>query len=132
MSHARVKSAFEGALNAYAKAKGLLLALPGRNFTRPDGMYLACHTIPSQTDSQTLAGDDRIYTGIFQINVVFQGGKGTGAGDDIALELVDLFPLNATFGAVGVQVMTPVDIAAPIVSDGLISIPVLFNYRLDT
>lgn len=132
MSQALIKRAFEAALEVYANDKALPVAYPGQAFERPSGMYLSCHAIPALTDSLTLEGDHRLYSGTFQINVIFPAGDGTGDGDEIAQELADHFPLNARFGAVGVQVMTPMSIVAPIITDGLISIPVSFSYRLDT
>lgn len=132
MSHVLIKRAFETALSVYAKDKGLRIAYQGRVFDPPSGMYLACFTIPALTESLTLGGDHRRYSGVFQVNVVFPAGEGTGEGDDVALELAGSFPLNAKFGAAGVQVMTPMEIAAPVIAGSLISIPCSFAYRLDT
>jgi len=132
MSHALIKCAFEAALEIYSSGKGIPVAYPGIAFDPPAGMYLACHALPALTDSLALGGDHRLYSGVFQINIVFPAGDGTGDGDEVAQELANHFPLNARFGAVGVQVMTPMSIVAPIITDGLISIPASFSYRLDT
>ena len=132
MSQALIKRAFESALEVYAGEKGIPVAYPGIAFDPPAGMYLACYALPALTDSLALGGDHRLYSGVFQINIVFPAGDGTGDGDEVAQELANHFPLNATFGDVGVQVMTPVSVVAPIISGGLISIPASFSYRLDT
>jgi hypothetical protein len=113
----------------------LRIAYQGVPFTpAPAETYLAAFTLPAGTDSETLGGDHKAYTGVFQINVVTPSGSGTGKAEGIVDELAALFPLNARYTKTGFTVMTlsPVD-PGPGVPDGdTWTVSASFQYRADT
>ncbi|ASN68685.1 hypothetical protein 3S11_7 [uncultured Caudovirales phage] len=135
MSHRIIRSLMETRLAAWAKTKNLRVAYQNQNFTPATGeTYLTTATLPALTDSLTLAGDHREYTGIFQVSVVTPAGKGAGAGEALADELAALYPLNDRLskGAFIVQIITPMAVARSIQGDTDFTIPVSLTYRADT
>ncbi|NAT28059.1 hypothetical protein CVE22_10180, partial [Pseudomonas syringae pv. actinidiae] len=67
------------------------MAYQGVSFTpEADETYLAAFMLPAGTD--TLSGDHRVYTGLFQINVVTSAGNGTGEAEGIVDDIASLFP----------------------------------------
>ncbi|AYN94430.1 hypothetical protein EAW52_10890 [Pseudomonas sp. LTJR-52] len=135
MSHRIIRSLMETRLAAWAKTKNLRVAYQNQNFTPDAGeTYLATATLPALTDSETLDGTHREYTGIFQVSVVTPAGKGAGAGEALADELAALYPLNDRLskGAFIVQIITPVAVARAIQGDTSFTVPCSFTYRADT
>jgi hypothetical protein len=125
----------ETRLAAWAKTKNLRVAYQNQNFTPATGeTYLTTAMLPALTDSLTLAGDHREYTGIFQVSVVTPAGKGAGAGEALADELAALYPLNDRMskGAFIVQIITPMAVSREIQGDTDFTIPVSLTYRADT
>ncbi|WP_434134366.1 DUF4128 domain-containing protein [Pseudomonas luteola] len=135
MSHRIIRSLMETRLATWANTKNLRVAYQNQNFTPATGeTYLTTATLPALTDSLTLAGDHREYTGIFQVSVVTPAGKGAGAGEALADELAALYPLNDRLskGAFIVQIITPMAVAREIQGDTDFTIPVSLIYRSDT
>ncbi|ENA37415.1 hypothetical protein HMPREF1487_04333 [Pseudomonas sp. HPB0071] len=135
MSHRIIRSLLEARLAAWAKTKNLRVAYQNVSFDPGDAeTYLTTATLPALTDSLTLAGDHREYTGIFQVSVVTPAGKGAGAGEALADELAALYPLNDRLSKDGftVQVITPVAMARAIPGDSTFTVPTSFTYRADT
>jgi len=135
MSHRIIRSLLEARLAAWAKTKNLRVAYQNVSFDPGDAeTYLTTATLPALTDSLTLAGDHREYTGIFQVSVVTPAGKGAGAGEALADELAALYPLNDRLskGAFIVQIITPMAVAREIQGDTDFTIPVSLTYRADT
>ena len=135
MSHRIIRSLLEARLAAWAKTKNLRVAYQNVSFDPGDAeTYLTTATLPALTDSLTLAGDHREYTGIFQVSVVTPAGKGAGAGEALADELAVLYPLNDRLSkdSFTVQVITPVAMARAIPADSTFTVPTSFTYRADT
>jgi hypothetical protein len=135
MSHRLCRELFESRLAGWAKTKGLRVAYQNVNFQPNSGeTYLTATLLPALTDSLTLSGDHREYTGIFQVSVVTPAGKGAGAGEALADELSALYPLNDRLskGAFVVQIITPVAVARAIPQDTTFTVPASFTYRADT
>ncbi|TWI52982.1 uncharacterized protein DUF4128 [Pseudomonas duriflava] len=135
MSHRIIRSLLEARLAAWAKTKSLRVAYQNQSFDPVDGeTYLTTATLPALTDSLTLAGDHREYTGIFQVSVVTPAGKGAGAGEALADELSALYPLNDRLSkeTFTVQLITPMAIAREIQGATDYTVPVSLTYRADT
>lgn len=135
MSHKVIRSLFEQRLAVWAAARTLRIAYQGVTFDpEPDETYLAAFTLPAGTNTNTLSGDHRVYTGVFQINVVTPAGNGTGDAEGLADDLGDLFPafLRLKQGYFEVMALTPVEPGPPIQADNTLTISVSFQYRADT
>ena len=78
MSHNIIAAAFESRLLAWAKVRTKPLKVVVENETYTPGAeetYLRAFTLPAPTASNTLSGDHRLYTGVFQVNIVTPSGK---------------------------------------------------------
>ena len=137
MSHAIIASIYEAKLLAWSKARAEPIKVVFENiqYDPADGeTYLRAFTIPGDTASNTLGGDHRLFTGVFQVSIIAPAGTGKTKTNPIAVELTDLFPLYArdTKGAVTVVTMSPVDPGPGITGDSTYTVPVSFLYRADT
>jgi hypothetical protein len=104
-------------------------------FTPANGeTYLRAFLLPAITGSNDLAGQHRVYRGVYQINVVAPIGLGPGAVEGIADELAALFPLNLRMTVAGfaAQVIAPVTAAQGGQDESTFVLPVSFQYRADT
>ena len=137
MSHKIIRQIYEARLAAWAAARApvLRIAYQGAAFTQAPGeTYLAACLLPAGTTSETLGGDHRAYTGLFQINVVTPAGTGTGKAEGIIDELASLFPLNSRYTKAGLTVMTltPVAPGPEVEVDSNLTVSASFEYRADT
>ncbi|OZI83884.1 hypothetical protein CFN58_28440 [Pseudomonas avellanae] len=132
MSHKIIRSLLEQRLAVWAAGRNLRNRLSGVSFTpEADETYLAAFMLPAGTD--TLSGDHRVYTGLFQINVVTSAGNGTGEAEGIVDDIASLFPayLRLKQDAFEVLVLTPVEPGPPITGDTTLTVSASFQYRSD-
>lgn len=137
MSHAIIASIYEAKLIAWnaARSDKLKIVFENTAYSPAEGeTYLRAFTIPGDTASNTLDGDHRLFTGVFQVSIIAPAGTGKIKTNPITTELVGLFPLYArdTKGAVTVVTMSPVDPGPGITGDSTYTAPVSFLYRADT
>lgn len=137
MSHRTIRQIYEASLAVWAAARSpmLRIAYQGASFTPNDGeTYLAAFMLPAGTNSATLGGDHKAYTGLFQVNVVTPTGSGTGKAEGIVDELAALFPLNARYTKSGLTVMTltPVEPGPGVPEGNTWTVAASFEYRADT
>ena len=135
MSHKIIRSLFEQRLTAWAGGRNLRIAYQGVSFTpETEETYLAAFMLPAGTGTDTLSGDHRGYTGLFQINVVIPAGNGTGEAEGLVDEISALFPayLRLKQDSFEVLVLTPVEPGPPIIGDTTLTVSASFQYRSDT
>lgn len=135
MSHKIIRSLFEQRLTEWAAARKLRIAYQGVRFNPdPDETYLAAFTLPAGTSANTLAGDHRVYTGVFQVNIITPAGNGAGDAEGLADELAELFPvyLRLSQADFRVMVLTPVEPGPAVQADNTLSVSASFQYRADT
>lgn len=137
MSHNIIAAAFESRLLAWARARVPKLKVVAENetYTPTAGeTYLRAFTLPAVTASNTLSGDHRLYTGVFQVNIITPSGKYRTEASGIVDELAALFPLNLRIerGGLVALVMTPVAPGPGIPDGNTFTIPASFQYRADT
>jgi len=137
MSHAIIASIYEAKLIAWnnARLEKLKIVFENMAYTPATGeTYLRAFTIPGDTASNTLGGDHRLYTGVFQVSIVCPAGTGKAKANPIAAELIALFPLYLRDVKNGFVVtpMTPVDVGPGITGDSTYTVPLSFSYRSDT
>lgn len=137
MSHAIIASIYEAKLIAWnaARAQKLKIVFENIAYTPAAGeTYLRAFTIPGDTASNTLGGDHRLYTGVFQVSIIAPAGTGKTETNPLVSELASLFALYArsTKDEVTVITMSPVDPGPGITGDSVYTVPVSFSYRADT
>jgi hypothetical protein len=134
MSHLSVRLAFQQRLAGWATDKGLLVAYEGVAFEPdPDDTYLRAFILPASTQTLTLEGVDRVYTGIFQVSVIAPSGSGTADAEGIVGDLDSLFPtfLRIQRDDLEIMVLTPIEQGPVIVDDNAMTVPASFQYRAD-
>ncbi|MDD1966189.1 DUF4128 domain-containing protein [Pseudomonas putida] len=134
MSHQIIRRIYEQRLASWAGPRGLRIAYQGVAFEPADDeTYLRAFTLPAGTNTQTLEGTDRIYTGVFQISVVSPAGNGTGDAESLVYELDELFPtfLRLAQGDFEVMVLTPVEPGPAIEDSATLTVSASFQYRAD-
>ncbi len=137
MSHNTIASIYEARLIAWAKASPTPIKVVVENEAYEPGngvTYLRAFTLPGDTACGTLAGDHKLFTGVFQVSIVTPAGKYRGAAGALADQIAALFPLyeRNTKGALTVVTITPVDQGPGIPGDTTFTVPVSFMYRADT
>ena len=136
MSHAIIASIYEAKLIAWnaARPEKLKIVFENTAYAPADGeTYLRAFTIPGDTASNTLGGDHRLYTGVFQVSIIAPAGTGKAKTNPIVAELAALFPLYVrdTKNGFVVTPMTPVYTGPGIMSNSTYTVPVSFSYRSD-
>ena len=137
MSHNIIASIYEKKLIAWAKTLSVPLKVVVENeaYKPVDGeTYLKAFTLPADTASNTLGGDHKLYTGVFQISIVTPSGKYRSAAGALADQIAALFPLyeRNTKEALTVVTMSPVDQGPGIPDETTFTVPVSLLYRADT
>lgn len=136
MSHAIIASIYEAKLIAWnsARSEKLKIVFENTAYTPAAGeTYLRAFTIPGDTASNTLGGDHRLFTGVFQVSIIAPAGTGKTKTNPVADQLTDLFQLYArdTKGGLTVVTMSPIDPGPGITGDSTYTVPVSFSYRSD-
>jgi hypothetical protein len=138
MTQPRIRQLMESRLSTWAAARvpALPVAWEGVPFDPPDTTYLRAFLMPAPTDSLTLRGNHRLYTGIFQVSVVAPVSAGPGAAEGIAEEIAALFPnalrLTIASPAFVLRTISPMSIARGIQTPDRYTVPVFTQYRSDT
>ena len=137
MSHNIIASIYETRLIAWANALlvPLKVIVANEAYKPVDGeTYLKAFTLPADTASNTLGGDHKLFTGMFQVSIVTPSGKYRGPAGVLADQIAALFPLyeRITKGTLTVVTMSPVDPGPGIPGETTFTVPVSFMYRADT
>lgn len=136
MSKRQIRAAFESRLSAWAGSKTPAIPIAWENvaFTPSNYPYLRAFLLPAATDSQDLEGKHRAYTGIFQVSIIGQTGKGSKQVEDIAGELEALFPMTPPMetNSAPVFITHPMTQGPTLPDGGAFTLPVWCRYRMDT
>jgi hypothetical protein len=135
MSHSKIRLLYQARLNAWATDQGLRVAYQNVQFEPEDGeAYLRAFLLPAGTDSNTLAGDQKTYTGVFQVSIVTPTGDGPTRAEALADDIADLFSLYLRLndGDFEVMVLTPVEPSPGIIEGANYMVAASFQYRADT
>jgi len=135
MSKRQIRTAFESRLNAWANSQSTAIPIAWENigFT-PSKPYLRAFLVPASTDSIDLEGKHRMYTGIFQVNIVGEPGNGPPQVEKIAEDLDKEFPLNMRMAVTDgvVLVYSPMNQGPAMQEADSYTLPVWWRYRMDT
>ncbi|MFZ5265805.1 DUF4128 domain-containing protein [Enterobacter roggenkampii] len=129
-----IASALAARLGTWADAEGISVAWENVPFTPPaNEMYLAVHDMPATPRTMDLGLRCRIYSGVYQINVV--APVGTGRTDVVALadRVAELFPEGQEIEGRGFTCwidQTP-GVFRGITTSVSYTVPVSLNYRAD-
>ena len=129
-----ITTALEAVLGAWTEGEGVPVAWDNIQFEPPtDALYLVSHDMPARPYSIDLAGNCRVYPGVYQVNVVAPAGNGKAQARALARQIADLFPENQEITGDGFSAwVTSPPAIYPGIPDGVsYTIPVSINYRAD-
>lgn len=129
-----ITTAFEAVLGTWADSEGVPVAWDNVQFEPPtDALYLVSHDMPAKPYSIDLAGECRIYPGVYQVNIVAPAGSGKANARLLARRIAALFTENKEVTGDGFSAwVTSPPAIFPGVADGVsYTIPVSINYRAD-
>lgn len=132
MSHARARRAIEVKLDAWADAKGIMVAHGAEPFEPPEGqVYLRAFLMPASTTCRYLSASELEYRGIYQVSVVTPTDQQISIPEQILDELSALFPLDSLLDRAGFlgQVSAPVEQGPTITEPDRYTVPASFTYR---
>ncbi len=129
-----VRTDLEDKLITWAKAQSpvIKVALEGRAFDKPtDGsMFLQSFIMPAKSVNADVGGKRYRENGIWQINIWELDGRGVGRTEQLAQELINLFPVFPKFADTSIEQVGSIE-RADIVSGWRVT-PVCFRYRRET
>lgn len=129
-----IASALAARLGTWADAEGISVAWENVPFTPPaNEMYLAVHDMPVTPRTIDLGLRCRIYSGVYQINVVTPAGTGRAEVVALARQVAALFPEGQEMQGDGFTCWIT---STPAIFRGIptsvsYSIPISLNYRAD-
>ena len=129
-----IASALAARLGTWADAEGISVAWENVPFTPPaNEMYLAVHDMPVTPRTIDLGLRCRIYSGVYQINVVTPAGTGRAEVVALARQVAALFPEGQELQGDGFTCWIT---STPVIFRGIptavsYSIPVSLNYQAD-
>lgn len=132
MSHARARRAIEVKLDAWADAKGIMIAHGAEPFSPPEGqVYLHAFLLPASTTCRFLNASELEYRGIYQVSIVTPADQLISVPEQILDELSALFPLDSSLERAGFLglVSNPVEQGPTITEPDRYTVPVSFTYR---
>ncbi len=134
MMQSQIRAALEVRLDAFAKEEGLRVAWEGRTFkpiTRQS--HLRAFVMPASSDSNDLAGQHRLYRGVFQVDLVMVSGTGMGDIERKAAQVIAHFPKNLRLPVENqfVQLISVMSMGPKLPQDGFIAVPLTSYYRMD-
>lgn len=133
MSNAVVRAALETKLKQWADSQSPAVPVSFENvsFTKPsDGTFLECMLIPNMTLNKEVSGSRATLVGLFQVNCWARQGKGMRAAEQLAQNVINLYPIVPKTGAVSIE-GTPYAESPLYDNSGWIIVPVVINYRLE-
>lgn len=132
MSHARARRAIEVKLDAWADAKGIMIAHGAEAFDPPEGqVYLRAFLLPASTTCRYLSASELEYRGIYQVSIVTPTSEAISIPEQIIDELSSLFPVDSPLERAGFLglVSNPVEQGPTITEPDRYTVPVSFTYR---
>ena len=128
MTQRTIRSEIEGKLTTWANTKQIKIAYENVEFEKPDSnTWLEFQIIPVTTVNKTVSASRKSLYGLLQINIYSKVGKGTKEAENLAQELIDLFPVVPKTGTVSIEQTGNV---LPSIYDGGWRVtPVRFKYR---
>lgn len=137
MSQARIRQTFETALYDNFSTVYDILPYSTKSTPNPNNITLRPRLLPSTTNTLTLSGDHKVFTGLFQVGVCTPLGMGVGAADEVIEALQALYPTDSEWThptdlSFEVQVISPISVLNSEAEDSFFYTPVRFSYRADT
>ncbi len=135
MSDKTIRKLYETRLKSYADDNGYPASFENAKFTKTDQLHLEIFLLPARTQSLSLDGVHRAYTGIVQINIVCTQNAGSDAAQTIVSDLNTQFANALRLiddDGFPVVITSPVSAVAGFSRGSMFVVPTRFSYRSDT
>ena len=133
MSNSIIRAELETRLKTWADAQTPKIPVAFQNvpFTKPTtGVWLEAYLLPNFTMNQEVSGKRKTHIGIFHINCWAPSGTGMGRVEQLAQQIVDLYPILPKTGAVSIEQTPTADNSIP--DNGWVIVPVTVKYRMES
>jgi hypothetical protein len=135
MNDQLLRAAFETRLAAWAAAQDPAIPIAFQNVDcdPPKGRYARCFLLPAPTQCDTLGGEHRRLTGVFQVSLCMPPGEGPGDASALAESLDAAFPLSTPIvqGGLRIFLLSPMSQGPAIQEPDRYVVPVSCTYRAD-
>lgn len=88
---------------ATGKTPQIQIAYENVDFVKPDGTWVQMFLIPALTANNTVDTIRKTYYGMVQFNIYTKINKGTKEAEELAQELINLFPVIPKVGTVSIE-----------------------------
>lgn len=127
MTQRTIRKEVEDRLAAWAAPRNIKIAYENVAFTKPTTTFVEVHIIPATTVNPTVDAKRATNYGIIQINIYAPSGEGTKKSEELAQELIELFPVVPKTGSVSIEQTG--SIMSPLYDAQWRVLPVRFRYR---
>lgn len=129
MTQRTLRNEVETKLRTWAESKSPVIQVAYENvsFTKPTTTFVEVYISPAATVNPTVNAKRATQYGIIQINIYCKAGEGTKKSEDLAQELIELFPVIPKSGTVSIEQTG--SIMAPLYDAQWRVLPVRFQYR---
>ena len=105
MTQRALRKEIEDKAAAWAASKSPVIKIAYENvtFVKPDSTFIELYIIPATTVNPTVAAKRATHYGMIQFNIYCKSGEGTKKSEDLAQELIDLFPVVPKVGTVSIE-----------------------------
>lgn len=127
MTQRTLRKEIEDKVALWAISKNIKIAYENVPFTKPDSTFVELYIIPATTVNPTVDAKRATQYGLIQFNIYCKAGEGTKKSEDLAQELIQLFPVVPKSGTVSIEQTG--SIMAPLYDAQWRVLPVRFRYR---
>ena len=127
MTQRTLRKEIEDKVASWAISKNIKIAYENVPFTKPDSTFVELYIIPATTVNPTVDAKRATQYGVIQFNIYCKAGEGTKKSEDLAQELIQLFPVVPKSGTVSIEQTG--SIMAPLYDAQWRVLPVRFRYR---
>ena len=103
MTQRTLRKEIEDKVAAWAATKSIPIAYENVTFVKPSTTFIELYIIPATTVNPTVAAKRATLYGMIQFNIYCKSGEGSKKSEDLAQELIDLFPVVPKIGTVSIE-----------------------------
>jgi hypothetical protein len=103
MTQRTIRKEIEDKVAAWATPKNIKVAYENVTFVKPDNTFIELYIIPATTVNPTVNAKRATMYGFIQFNIYCKSGEGTKKSEELAQEIIELFPVVPKIGTVSIE-----------------------------
>ena len=127
MTQRTLRKEIEDKVASWAATKSIPIAYENVTFVKPTTTFIELYIIPATTVNPTVNAKRTTLYGMIQFNIYCKSGEGSKKSEDLAQELIDLFPVVPKIGTVSIEQTG--SIMNPLYDSQWRVLPVRISYR---